>query len=108
MPSSLGRGLQSLIPQKESNSSPRGTLNFDRKSKHFKESVFNIEIDKIKPNSHQPRKEISDEKLTELADSIREHGILQPLVVTKVEKETDRGRDVEYELVAGERRWRAG
>lgn len=72
-----------------------------------KESIFNVEVDKIRPNPHQPRQEVDQEGLKELTNSIREHGIIQPVLVTKIEKTTERGRQVEYELVAGERRWRA-
>ena len=66
--------------------------------------VFQIETDKIKPNPHQPRRHFDEVALGELANSIREFGIIQPLVVSKVERETDRGWEVSYELVAGERR----
>lgn len=69
--------------------------------------IFHIEIDKIKPNPLQPRKDFSEESLKELAASISEFGILHPLVVTKLEKETPTGTDVEYQLLAGERRWMA-
>lgn len=68
------------------------------------QAVFQIEVDKIKPNPHQPRKDFDQEAIKDLASSIREVGILQPLVVTKVEKETPTGTDVEYILIAGERR----
>jgi len=65
-------------------------------------------VDKIKPNPYQPRREFDQEKLKELADSIRQYGILQPLVVTRREMEKDDGGlAVEYELIAGERRLRA-
>ncbi len=66
--------------------------------------VFQIETDKIKPNPHQPRRDFNEEALRELAESIREFGILQPLVVSKVEKDVETGSVVEYELIAGERR----
>jgi ParB family chromosome partitioning protein len=69
--------------------------------------VFLIEVDKIKPNPQQPRKNFDDEALKELASSIREFGILQPLVVSKIEKEIETGTEVEYQLIAGERRWLA-
>ncbi len=109
MTKTLGRGLQSLIPKKQSKmadliKNQSGSIDFGRPKK---DSIFNIEVNKIKPNSFQPRKEVSEKNLKELADSIKEHGVLQPLIVTKIEKPTDRGQDVEYELVAGERRWRA-
>lgn len=108
MKSSLGKGLQSLIPKKESKIRDlikgREIVPLDKSKR---ESVFNVEIDKIRPNPNQPRKDLDPETLKELADSIREHGILQPLLVSKTEETTDRGRMVEYEIVAGERRWRA-
>lgn len=76
--------------------------------KHFlNDAIFHIEVEKIKPNPFQPRKNFDEESLKELANSIREFGILQPLVVTKIEKETDFGTDVEYQLIAGERRLKA-
>jgi ParB family chromosome partitioning protein len=68
------------------------------------ESVFHIEVEKIVPNPDQPRRHFDDAALRDLAHSIREFGFLQPLVVTKKEKETANGIDVEYELIAGERR----
>lgn len=71
------------------------------------ESIFWLDVAKIEPNPEQPRKVFQVEQLTSLADSIRAHGILQPLLVTKVEVETPRGMDAKYQLVAGERRWRA-
>lgn len=71
------------------------------------EAVFQIDIDRIVPNPHQPRRTFDDDALRELAASIREFGILQPLVVRKRERETGRGTEVSYELIAGERRLRA-
>lgn len=67
-------------------------------------AIFHIEVEKIKPNPNQPRRYFSEESIKELADSIREFGILQPLIVAKKEKEGPEGLDVEYELIAGERR----
>src|SRR3989344_626061 len=66
--------------------------------------VFLIEADKIKPNPHQPRRDFEEQPLKELASSIREFGVLQPIVVTKFEQDTDSGTAVWYELIAGERR----
>ena len=63
------------------------------------ESVRYLSIHDVKPNSNQPRKTFDEEKISELADSIRENGIIQPIIVRK------KGRS--YEIVAGERRWRA-
>ncbi len=71
-------------------------------------AVFFIEVDKIKPNPFQPRKDFDENRLNELADSIRMYGILQPLVVTRKEIiKADGGLTTEYELIAGERRLRA-
>jgi len=70
----------------------------------FRDAVFHIEIEKIKPNPFQPRRIFDEESLKELAASIREFGILQPIIVTKVEKEVENGTLVEYQLIAGERR----
>ena len=70
-------------------------------------SIFWIEIDKIEPNPFQPRRDFNEEALESLAHSIREYGILQPLLVYKIETENPRGISVKYQLIAGERRWRA-
>ena len=83
----LGRGLDSLIPSNDNGtSSPSGLL---------------ISITKILPNPRQPRVQMESEPLSELADSIREHGVIQPLIVTY-----DPQKDT-YTLIAGERRLRA-
>jgi ParB family chromosome partitioning protein len=77
-------------------------------SSFFKDSVFWIEVDKIYPNPFQPRREFDPARLGDLADSIRQYGILQPLVVTRKEQLTEEGGlSVEYELISGERRLRA-
>ena len=83
------------------------TLN-NSMSNFYENSIFWIEVEKIKPNPYQPRREFDEGKLRDLADSIRQYGVLQPLVVTRkeVEKE-DGGIMAEYELIAGERRLRA-
>ncbi len=88
----LGKGLESLIPKKAED--------FGDVSAAKKEAVFYIEIDKIKPNPYQPRQEFEDKNIKDLAESIREYGILQPLIVTR----TGRGS---YQLIAGERRLKA-
>ena len=91
------RGLESLIP------------NYKQESSRVpaKDSVFLIETKLIRPNSLQPRKEFSEDQLRELAASIKKYGILQPLLVSKVEEDVPSGRRVHYELIAGERRLRA-
>ncbi len=88
--SGLGRGFDTLIPQ---NFTPDILLEED-------ERVQKLFISDIEPNRDQPRKYFDEQALSELADSIRQYGILQPLVVTP------RGGG-KYQLVAGERRWRA-
>src|SRR3972149_10315220 len=80
----LGKGLGALIPEIE----PEGL-----------KTLFYCGIEEIIPNRSQPRKHFDESKLQELAESIKEKGILEPLLVRKV----DQG----YELIVGERRWRA-
>ena len=71
-------------------------------------SIFWIETEKIVPNPFQPRREFDEDRLQELAASIRQYGVLQPLVVSRQETMLeDGGVKVEYELIAGERRLRA-
>ncbi len=72
--------------------------------KERSEAIFHIEIEKIRSNPQQPRHNFEEEGLKELASSIREFGVLQPILVSKVETDTENGRTVEYELIAGERR----
>ena len=77
-------------------------------SQFYNNSVFWIEVDKITPNPFQPRREFNQMELQSLADSIRQYGVLQALVVTRKEvQKEDGGIGVEYELIAGERRLRA-
>ena len=77
-------------------------------SERANESIFWIEVDKIKPNPFQPRHDFNEDRLRDLADSIRQYGVLQPLVVTRKEFTREDGSLYsEYELIAGERRWRA-
>ena len=72
------------------------------------DSIFWVEVDRIKPNPYQPRREFDEEKLKELADSIRMYGLLQPITVTRREEAHEDGSiSVEYELISGERRLRA-
>jgi ParB family chromosome partitioning protein len=71
-----------------------------------KESVFWMELERIKPNPYQPRREFDEISLKELADSIKEYGVLQPIVVMRTQNDFTAG-PVEYELLAGERRLRA-
>ncbi|MFH0712920.1 MAG: ParB/RepB/Spo0J family partition protein [Candidatus Jorgensenbacteria bacterium] len=85
---------------------------FSKMKPAAQEAIFHIEVEKIQPNPFQPRRAFNQEDLAELAQSIREFGIIQPLVVTKVESETPTGpegaplggTEVSYQLIAGERR----
>jgi ParB family chromosome partitioning protein len=77
-------------------------------SQFYNDSIFWIDVEKITPNPLQPRREFDETQLQSLADSIRQYGVLQALVVTRKEvPKSDGGLSVEYELIAGERRLRA-
>lgn len=89
----LGKGLDSLIVNKIDHSS-NNEVAVENVSH---ETIINI--NKIEPNKDQPRTHFNEDALHELADSIKQHGIIQPLIVHKV--------DDRYEIIAGERRWRA-
>ena len=103
----LGRGLSSLIPQKSKKiGKPAEDFNYFGASgkpitnvSEEKNGIEEIEISKIVPNPYQPRTVFDEAKLQELADSIKEHGIIQPITVSK-----SGGR---YEIIAGERRFQA-
>jgi ParB family chromosome partitioning protein len=75
----------------------------------YSNSIFWIDTDKIKPNPYQPRRDFDEARLQDLSDSIKQYGVLQPLIVSRVEleKEGGEGMVTEYELIAGERRLRA-
>ncbi len=77
-------------------------------SDYFNNAIYWIEIEKIKPNPYQPRREFDQRALQDLSDSIKMYGLLQPLVVTRKEvQKPDGGLATEYELISGERRLRA-
>lgn len=95
----LGRGLSSLIPIAVAEIEEKTISTPKRNSTDSNNGVLEIEVEKIKANPHQPRQFFDQEQLDDLAASIKEHGILQPLVVS----ETEDG----YELLAGERRLKA-
>ena len=74
----------------------------------YSNSIFWVDTDKIKPNPYQPRRDFDEVRLQDLADSIKQYGVLQPLTVSRVEVEKEGGGLLtEYELIAGERRLRA-
>jgi len=93
----LGRGLDSLIPQKpiKKNFSNEEINKIDEKNQ-----IFDLAIEKIQFNPHQPRKRFDHRELEELINSIKTYGIIQPVIVTKIDNEF-------YQLIAGERRLRA-
>lgn len=90
----LGRGISALISETAPIEEPREKVAADPEN-----MVQYIDINDIRPNRNQPRKNFDSEGIRDLASSIKEHGIIQPLIV--------RSNDSGYELVAGERRWRA-
>ena len=89
----LGKGLDSMIPPKANKVKETGKYEVS----DMGETI--LKINQVEPNKKQPRKYFNEEALMELSESIRQHGIVQPLVVTK--------RNDYYEIIAGERRWRA-
>lgn len=103
---SLGKGLESLIPQKSARLE-EAKQNFPFKSGIKSDNIFYIEIEKIKPNPYQPRRDFDAQELNSLSDSMKEYGMLQPLLVSKIEKQVPSGTMVEYQLIAGERRLKA-
>ncbi len=91
-------------PQPQSNSQSQSQSNSQPQTV---QSIFQIELEKIVPNPDQPRRTFDQEGIRDLANSIREFGMLQPIVVSKVKKESTKGIDVEYQIIAGERRFMA-
>lgn len=91
----LGRGFESLIPTELFDEEFDPTIKQDEKVSQLME----LRLDLIEPNADQPRKKFDDEALTQLSESIKLHGVLQPIVVVKKGKK--------YQIVAGERRYRA-
>ena len=96
MPRGLGRGLSALIP--DASVEPRqGALG----------AVYEAPIDSIAPNPEQPRTTFDDDALDELTASVREHGVIQPLLVTQLPDEPGSPGGARFQLIAGERRLRA-
>ena len=96
----LGKGLDSLIPNKTEKNvkTEKKTEQKNEESQNSSGEIL-VKINQVEPNREQPRKEFDEDSLMELADSIKQFGILQPLLVQK--------RKDYYEIIAGERRWRA-
>ena len=92
----LGKGLDSLIPE---NKSVKPASKPEKAEEPVKTGEQMLKINQVEPNREQPRKHFEEDALLELADSIKQYGVLQPLLVRK--------RKDYYEIIAGERRWRA-
>ena len=96
----LGKGLDSLIPDNKSIKSVTPDKSAEaKKEAEEKADVQTMKINEVEPNRDQPRKNFDEDALLELSDSIKQFGVLQPLLVRK--------RKDYYEIIAGERRWRA-
>ena len=96
----LGKGLDSLIPDNKSIKSIQpAKVSAPKKEEKIKDGVLMMKTNEVEPNREQPRKNFDEDALLELADSIKQFGVLQPLLVRK--------RKDYYEIIAGERRWRA-
>lgn len=96
--SGLGKGLDSLIPDNKSSKMVKKTLEAPKAPENVSGQIM-MKINEVEPNREQPRKNFEEDALLELADSIKQFGVLQPLIVQK--------KKDYYEIIAGERRWRA-
>ena len=96
MKKGLGKGLDTLIPASGVKTVPSKAKPI---SANLKEGVVEVNINKVEPNREQPRRKFEEDSLKELADSIKQYGVLQPLIVQQ--------KDDYYEIIARERRWRA-
>lgn len=96
----LGRGLGALIPSTDDQ-------DFEEKVAPDLRGTVDVPVRSIVPNPWQPRKNIPEEALQELAASIREHGVIQPIVVVRTPSTDPLAGEPEYQLIAGERRWQA-
>ena len=94
----LGKGLDSLITDKVNKPAATSTKVEKPTSEHAADAII-MDINKVEPNRDQPRKKFDEDALLELSESIKQFGVLQPLLVTEKEDY--------YEIIAGERRWRA-
>lgn len=99
----LGRGLDAMISDtskpRQAEKTPEKTLTVKEPEGEAKGKVFTVKIAQVEPSRKQPRKQFDEDALLELAESIKQFGVLQPLLVQK--------KDDYYEIIAGERRWRA-
>lgn len=97
----LGNGIDVLIPKAQGIKKGDNTKKVEKEVvKEIVKELETIPINKIEPNQSQPRKNFNEDSLQELADSIKQHGLIEPLIVQK-------GKKGFYQIIAGERRWRA-
>ena len=92
----LGRGVLSLLPQDEPKTESAATADIDEAGKT---GIIELPLIEIEPNPNQPRRHFLEDEMATLVESIRQYGVIQPIVVCKM--------DDKYQIVAGERRWRA-
>jgi ParB family chromosome partitioning protein len=92
----LGRGLSALIPDAAGDAAPAA-----------REKPFEIDLDRLTPNPQQPRSAFDEASLEELAQSIRRNGVIQPILVRRARTQPGAADSVRFEIIAGERRWRA-
>lgn len=97
--SGLGKGLDSLIPKQSAEKKTAPAKSGTVVKTVVKKEETKLRISEVEPNCEQPRKKFDEDALLELSESIKQYGVLQPLLVQK--------RDGYYEIIAGERRWRA-
>lgn len=96
----LGRGIDALIPETEATVGKEAKKKVTEVIKEVVKEIDTVDINKIEPNENQPRKAFNEDALQELADSIKQHGLIEPLIVQK-------GKKGFFSIIAGERRWRA-
>ena len=96
----LGRGLDVLLGM-EGKTTPPQKVSVDQQTSHSNQGLAQVPLNAIKPNRWQPRQNFDQAPLQSLADSIKQSGLIQPVVLRKINSSND------YELIAGERRWRA-
>ncbi len=97
--SGLGKGLDSLISSEAGTVEPKGKAETKQQEESAQNGAVQIKLRLIEPNKEQPRKQFDQESLEELAESIRQYGVIQPLLLVQ--------KGSYYSIVAGERRWRA-
>ena len=94
-----GRGLDALLGSVKKEKQHLSVNTADLEDGQLEQ----ISVDILQRGQYQPRQHIADEALQELSDSIKQHGVMQPIVIRRVRSE---GEEAQYEIIAGERRWR--